>query len=254
MPPHPALVYILLKFQAQLHQLTPNAIAQLSKYFWVVCSFDGIPSGDAFAKQYELHYHLKRIETDEGSLFMQYDHLNFHAKRDDRPKLSLAIKNKWSGGWTKAWFYCQVLFHRTSKGEKSVFALWLQMRVLDYTVERDVECLDNNVNGVAFVLTTATIGGRDAVKEFLACGMCPLASDHFLAKVETDAKNVLGSYGPREHGVLITAKLLNGGDLNLVFEQMGVPYAPCPLTGTETFEAVTKKRKANVSKNRLQKR
>jgi hypothetical protein len=32
-PPHPSLADILLKFQAQLHQLTPNAIAQLSKYF-----------------------------------------------------------------------------------------------------------------------------------------------------------------------------------------------------------------------------
>jgi hypothetical protein len=33
MPLHPALANILLKFQAQLHQLTPNAIAQLYKYF-----------------------------------------------------------------------------------------------------------------------------------------------------------------------------------------------------------------------------
>jgi hypothetical protein len=65
MPPHPALAAILLKFQAQPHQLTPNAIAQLSKYFWVVGSFGGVPSGDAFAKWYELHYQLKKIETDE---------------------------------------------------------------------------------------------------------------------------------------------------------------------------------------------
>jgi hypothetical protein len=33
MPPHPALADILLQFQAQLHQLLPNAIAQLSNYF-----------------------------------------------------------------------------------------------------------------------------------------------------------------------------------------------------------------------------
>jgi hypothetical protein len=30
MPPHPALVNILLKFQVQLHQLTPNTVALLS--------------------------------------------------------------------------------------------------------------------------------------------------------------------------------------------------------------------------------
>jgi hypothetical protein len=33
MAPHSALTDILLKFQGQLHQLTPNMIAQLSKYF-----------------------------------------------------------------------------------------------------------------------------------------------------------------------------------------------------------------------------
>jgi hypothetical protein len=42
MPPHSVLVNILLKFQVQLHQLTPNAITQLSKYFWVVGSFGGV--------------------------------------------------------------------------------------------------------------------------------------------------------------------------------------------------------------------
>jgi hypothetical protein len=52
MPPHPALIEILV----QLHQLTPNDIAQLSKYFWAVLSFSREPSSDSFAKCYELHY------------------------------------------------------------------------------------------------------------------------------------------------------------------------------------------------------
>jgi hypothetical protein len=33
MSPYPSLTKILLMFHVQLHQLTPNAIAQLSKYF-----------------------------------------------------------------------------------------------------------------------------------------------------------------------------------------------------------------------------
>jgi hypothetical protein len=32
MPPHPVLATILLKYQIHIHQLTPNAIIQLSKY------------------------------------------------------------------------------------------------------------------------------------------------------------------------------------------------------------------------------
>jgi hypothetical protein len=50
MPLHATLGDILLHFQAQLHQLTPNDIAQLSKYFWAIGSFRGMPSSDAFVK------------------------------------------------------------------------------------------------------------------------------------------------------------------------------------------------------------
>jgi hypothetical protein len=106
MPSHPALADILLHFQAQPHQLTPNAIAQLLKYFWAVGSFGGVRSGSAFAKWYELHYQSKTVETPEGDQIAQYGCLNFHAKRDGSLKLSLTIKSKWSSGWTKSWFYC----------------------------------------------------------------------------------------------------------------------------------------------------
>jgi hypothetical protein len=56
MPPQPALIDILVKFRVQLHQLTLNAFAQLSKYFWALMSFGDEPSSDGFVKLYELHY------------------------------------------------------------------------------------------------------------------------------------------------------------------------------------------------------
>jgi hypothetical protein len=64
MPPHPTLIEILPKFQVQLHQLTPNTITQMSKYFWAVLSFGGEPSSDGFAKCYEMHYQSKKIAAD----------------------------------------------------------------------------------------------------------------------------------------------------------------------------------------------
>jgi hypothetical protein len=45
------------------------------------------------------------------------------------------------------------------------------MSVLDYEVEPSVDCLDTNVNDVAFVRATDMIRGHDTVEEFLACGM-----------------------------------------------------------------------------------
>jgi hypothetical protein len=56
MPPHPMLDNILLKFQVQIHQLTPNAIIQLSKYIWAVVSFRGVLFTEGFMTRYELHY------------------------------------------------------------------------------------------------------------------------------------------------------------------------------------------------------
>jgi hypothetical protein len=64
MPPHRVFIEILLKFQVQLHQLTPNAIVQMLKYFWAVLSFSEEPSSDGFAKCHELHYQPKNVPVD----------------------------------------------------------------------------------------------------------------------------------------------------------------------------------------------
>jgi hypothetical protein len=64
MPSHPVVSNILLKFWVQLHQLTSNAIIQLSQYIWAVTCFGGIPFADSFAKRYELHYQPREMEVD----------------------------------------------------------------------------------------------------------------------------------------------------------------------------------------------
>jgi hypothetical protein len=81
MPPCPILSDILLKFWVQLHQLTPNAIIELSKYIWAVTSFRGAPSTDGFAKRYKLLYQSRKKEIDRAEVQGRYDCLNFHAKR-----------------------------------------------------------------------------------------------------------------------------------------------------------------------------
>jgi hypothetical protein len=216
--------------------LTPNAIAQLSKYFWMLGSFRGVPLGSAFAKRYELHYQPKTVETPEGDRIAQYGYLNFHDKRDGSPKLSLVIKNKWSSGWTKSWFYCRVPCRWSSEGGKSVHSLHSWMRKLDYAVEPKVECPDNNPNDAAFVWAIATISDHDDVKEYVVCKTYPLAAgfgfesvplgttlvsrvetplplfvvgnvavehtDRVLPEIETEAEKVLGSFRPKEHDAL----------------------------------------------------
>jgi hypothetical protein len=146
-----------------------------------------VPSVDMFPKWYELHYQPKIVETPEGNRITQYGCLNFHAKRDGGLKLRLTIKNKWSSGWTKSWFYCRVPYRWSSEGGKSVYALHLWMSELDYSVEPKVECTDDDPNDAAFVRETATIEGHDTVEKCVAYKMYLLAGFGFdsVSKVET---------------------------------------------------------------------
>jgi hypothetical protein len=73
-------------------------------------------------------------------------------------------------------------------------------------------------------------------------------ADRVLAEVEMEVERCFGSFGPREYDAHVAANILNGGNLNRVFEQMGVPYSPRPLPGFEASQAAIKKWKADMSK------
>jgi hypothetical protein len=125
---------------------------------------------------------------------------------------------------------------QSSEGGKSVYALHSRMSELDYAIEPEVECLDDDPNDVAFVRATTTIGGHDAVEEYIVCKMYPLVAgfgfesmplgmtpmlkvetplpllvvgnvavehaDRLLADIEMEAEKVLGSFGPKEYDAL----------------------------------------------------
>jgi hypothetical protein len=129
---------------------------------------------------------------------------------------------------------------------------------------------------------TTTIGGHDAVEEYVACKIYPLAAsfsfksaplgmtpmlkvetpqplfavgtiateyaDHFLVEVETEAKRVLESFGLREYNALIMVNISNGDRLNRVFEQIGVPHFPHPQPDSIASQSANKKWKAKVAK------
>jgi hypothetical protein len=147
-----------------------------------------------------------------------------------------------------------------------MYALHSWMDELDYAIEPEVECPDTDPSDAAFIWATATIRGHDAIEEYVACKIYPLGAsfgfegaplgttpmlkvetpllllamgtitvkhaDHFLAEVEIEVERVLGSFGLGEYDALLVANILNGGRLNCVFEQMGVPYFPLPQPGS----------------------
>jgi hypothetical protein len=152
---------------------------------------------------------------------------------------------------------------------------------LDFRMEPPFKCADDDSRDVAFVKAAKFIGGRDAIEEYLACGMYPLSADvgfervvdgvnpvsrlklplpkfeavrkddgdnvHFLVRVDLDAEGVVGSYTRPEHDACI-ASLRNGGRLNHVFELARVAYGSRPVPGTNAFTEASKKRKMDVAR------
>jgi hypothetical protein len=61
----PVLLKILDRYNVKLHHLMPNAIIQLSKFFWAVKTFKAPVSPDTFCRFYELHPQGRKV-TVEG--------------------------------------------------------------------------------------------------------------------------------------------------------------------------------------------
>jgi hypothetical protein len=93
-----------------------------------------------------------------------------------RARVTIAVKNKWEAEWMKAWFYCKVPVHVCPQGGESVHVLHSHMSVLELLMEPPINRPDSDSRDVAFVKAASAIGGRDAVEEYLACGLYPLSA------------------------------------------------------------------------------
>jgi hypothetical protein len=212
---------------------------------------------------------------------------NFHTCRVDEggeAELTLTIKNKWPAGWMKVWFYCKVPVHVFHRGGKFVHALCSHMSPLNFHTKPSIQNSGEDLSDDAFVWTSRNIRGQDAVEDFVSCSVWPLAGgisfEHvkvgltpvsklklplprfpfsrededddarFLARVEQEARNVVGSSMHVEHEACIGG-LPNNGRLNRALELMEVAYGPC---STLVFVEVLKKRKAEASGKVLVKR
>jgi hypothetical protein len=141
---------------------------------------------------------------------------------------------------------------------KGSYLLSSTMTCLNYLMEAPSSGGPEDANFAAFVETTSSVGGRDAVEEFLASGLWPL-SEKFGFKVETKesplskvvvlmpqinaairteesrvkfevcivntANLLVGNYNVVEHN---TYHGLQHGWLNHIFKLAGVLYQPRP--------------------------
>jgi hypothetical protein len=68
------------------------------------------------------------------------------------------------------------------------------------------------------VSTTPVLKVQTPLKVFPMGAVSTECANRLLAEVETKAKRILGSFGPKEYDALSMVNLLNGGHLNCIFE------------------------------------
>jgi hypothetical protein len=198
-----------------------------------------------------------------------------------RAKLTVAVKNKWFRAWTQTWFYRKVPLIQipSPRQGKGIFALHSYMTRLDFVTEPSFHCPDDEAGDVTFVKATRTIGARDTVEEYMACGLFPLSAsfnlgkiakgetpmsklsiplsefpiarrsketnDGFRTRAELATMNVVGRYIRGDHKACVKT-VSNRGWVNRIFEHASVPYGPRLEPDSEACEEAAKKRKSDV--------
>jgi hypothetical protein len=83
--------------------------------------------------------------------------------------LTPAVKNKWTSGWARNWFYNKVPSkYKADVHGKGTYPLRSEMTPLQYLTDAPYKCGVDNASVLAFPKVAAIIGGRDTVEQFLA--------------------------------------------------------------------------------------
>jgi hypothetical protein len=98
-----------------------------------------------------------------------------------------AMKNKWSTGWTKDWFYCRMPLHLCLRGGKTVHTLRSHMSALNFHTKPSIPDSAQDLNDDAFIWASQNIRGRDVVEEFVSYGILPLSADVDFVHVKVDS-------------------------------------------------------------------
>jgi hypothetical protein len=126
------------------------------------------------------------MDENDEAVSAQFGCITFHSSRcGGQTKLTPTMKNKWSNGWASDWFYCRVPLHKSGAGGKGIPLLHSEMSSSNHLMEPPHNCVAYDLSATTFELATKTIGGHDAVEEYLVCNILPLNDTWDLA-VQTD--------------------------------------------------------------------
>jgi hypothetical protein len=98
-----------------MHQLTPNSFLELSKFFWIMRTFNCTAGADIFAHLFELVIEKDTLKLDNGKYYeAHYACCTFNNRRKNthqgltRIPLAPCSKANFPEDWSSFWFYMKV--------------------------------------------------------------------------------------------------------------------------------------------------
>jgi hypothetical protein len=107
MPCQDFIEEIMKAYNIKMHHLTPNGIAKIALFIWVVKSQRGNLDIGAFCSLHEMHTQFKNKNVDGISIMKHFGCCSFKPARGAK-HISPASKNKWAENWYHYWFYHSV--------------------------------------------------------------------------------------------------------------------------------------------------
>jgi len=107
LPMDPIVQKFLEPFNVKLHHFTSNGIVALAKFLWVVRTFRGEVSVDAFCRLFQLHCQPRKVYVDDDAELSEVQNgcCTFVPRKPNKRTglakvmLSTAYKNKWEVYW-----------------------------------------------------------------------------------------------------------------------------------------------------------
>jgi hypothetical protein len=182
----PIVPKLLEPFNVRLHHFTPNGIAALAKFLWVVRTFGGVVSVDAFCRLFELHCQPSKVYVDDDTELSEVQNgcCTFVPRKPNKKTglqkvmLFTAQKNKSEGNRLGYWFYAKIGFSDPEGSNEEKYLLASDIDEFDHTYQPAYNkrapgfkpCLE------AFMVACHICSGRDVVEEFLAAKVYPLSA------------------------------------------------------------------------------
>jgi hypothetical protein len=179
-PCDPLLPAILDKFSVRIHHLSPNSFLEVSKFLWIMKTFECNFSADVFARFFELVIMPDVIKLNDGQFYEDhYTCCTFNIRRQNmrrgitRVQITPCCKTNFVKDWSSYWFYVKINMSVVPgyEGPANPFCTPIESLTAVSTASYNHRAIGIRDCESMFHLASTIVGGRDLIEEFVAANI-----------------------------------------------------------------------------------